>query len=197
MPWNLYSLRREWNCAKATVAAWWPENSKEAYSSGLDGLARALENFSKVRDGERAGPRGFPSFKNKSARKSCRFTTGAIKVVDGRHVQLPRIGVLRTKEPTTKLRVMLECGSAKILSATISELAGRWFVSFTCELERSDPRARCPSGIVGVDLGVKRLTTLSNGEIVDNPKVLSRYQRQMASLQRKIARQQSGSRRRA
>ncbi|MFZ2058174.1 MAG: IS607 family element RNA-guided endonuclease TnpB [Acidimicrobiales bacterium] len=197
VPWNLYSLRREWNCAKSTVAAWWPENSKEAYSSGLDGLARALENFSKARDGERAGPSGFPLFKNKSARNSCRFTTGAIKVVDGRHVQLPRIGVLRTKEPTTKLQVMLECGSAKILSATISELADRWFVSFACELERSERRARCPSGIVAVDLGVKPLATLSSGEIVENPKVLSRYQRQMASLQRKIARQQSGSRRRA
>ena len=197
VPWNLYSLRREWNSAKSTIAPWWSENSKEAYSSGLDGLARALDNFSKARSGERAGQSGFPSFKNKSARKFYRFTTGAIKVVDGRHVQLPRIGVLRTKEPATKLRAMLDSGRARILSATISELAGRWFVSFACEVERSDREAKCPSEIIAVDIGVKRLATLSNGEIIENPRVLSRYRRRMATLQRKIARQQSGSRRRA
>ena len=197
VPQNLYSLRREWNLAKSTIAPWWSENSKEAYSSGLNGLARALDNFSKARSGERAGRSGFPSFKNKSARKSCRFTTGAIKVVDDRHVQLPRIGVLRTKEPASKLRMMLDSGSARVLSATISELAGRWFVSFGCDLERSDRKAKCPSEIVAVDLGVKRLATLSNGEIVENPRVLSSYRQQMATLQRKIARQQSGSRRRA
>ena len=187
----------EWNSAKSTIAPWWSENSKEAYSSGLDGLARALDNFSKARSGERAGQSGFPSFKNKSARRSCRFTTGAIRVVDDRHVQLPGIGVLRTKEPARKLRVMLDSGSAQILSATISELAGRWFVSFDCEVERSDRKAKCDSEIVAVDLAVKRLATLSNGEIVENPTVLARYRRQMAALQRKIARQQSGSRRRA
>src|SRR6266852_625341 len=42
VPWNLYALRREWNATKGAVAPWWPANSKEAYSSGLDGLARAL-----------------------------------------------------------------------------------------------------------------------------------------------------------
>jgi putative transposase len=46
VPWTLPELRREWNRAKNEVAPWWPENSKEAYSSGLDGLARALRNWS-------------------------------------------------------------------------------------------------------------------------------------------------------
>ena len=40
VPWTLPELRREWNRAKAAVAPWWAENSKEAYASGLDGLAR-------------------------------------------------------------------------------------------------------------------------------------------------------------
>src|SRR5438309_3321569 len=42
VPWRLAELRREWNRAKADAAPWWPENSKEAYSSGLDALSRAL-----------------------------------------------------------------------------------------------------------------------------------------------------------
>jgi putative transposase len=45
VPWSLFELRREWNQAKHEVAPWWRENSKEAYSSGLDALARALTNW--------------------------------------------------------------------------------------------------------------------------------------------------------
>ncbi|MFM7585149.1 MAG: hypothetical protein ACKO9F_20810 [Caldilinea sp.] len=58
---------------------------------------------------------------------ACRFT-GTIKVLDG-CIQLPRIGVVRLKEhdclPTDK----------RITQATISERAGRWFVSALVEEE--------------------------------------------------------------
>ena len=55
MPWTLFELRREWNTAKHHVAPWWAENAKEAYSSGLDGLARALKNWQDSKKGRRAG----------------------------------------------------------------------------------------------------------------------------------------------
>ena len=62
VPWTLPALRREWNQAKHTVAPWWRENSKEAYSSGLDGLARALKNFTDAKQGRRKGAKiGFPA----------------------------------------------------------------------------------------------------------------------------------------
>jgi putative transposase len=44
VPWSLFELRREWKQAKHEAAPWWPENSKEAYSSGLDGLATAVHH---------------------------------------------------------------------------------------------------------------------------------------------------------
>lgn len=87
---------------KDEVAPWWAKNSKEAYDSGLDGLARALQSLFSARSGERVGPVGFPRSKKKSGRRSCRFTTGAIGVLDDRHVKLPRLGALRKKEPTRK-----------------------------------------------------------------------------------------------
>ncbi|MFL6223832.1 MAG: helix-turn-helix domain-containing protein, partial [Actinomycetes bacterium] len=131
VPWTVPELRREWNRVKDEVAPWWAENSKEAYSSGLDGLARALRNWSDSRSGGRKGrPVGFPQFKKKGrCRDACRFTTGAIKVLaDRKHVQLPRIGVLKTHESTRKLARRLEQGTARILAATISRQGGRWFV---------------------------------------------------------------------
>jgi putative transposase len=102
VPWTLPELRREWNRAKNEVAPWWPENSKEAYSSGLDGLARALRNWSDSRSGRRKGRLiGFPQFKKKGrCRDACRFTTGAIKVLaDRKHVQLP---ALASSRPTSR-----------------------------------------------------------------------------------------------
>jgi hypothetical protein len=45
VPWTLYSLRKEWNRVKDEFAPWWRENSKEAYNSGLDALARALKGY--------------------------------------------------------------------------------------------------------------------------------------------------------
>jgi putative transposase len=103
VPWNLFDLQREWYRTRDQTAPWWSENSKEAYKSGLDGLARALKNWSDSRAGRRRGrPVGFPRFKKKGrTRDACRFTTGPIKVLpDRKHIQLPRIGVLKTHEST-------------------------------------------------------------------------------------------------
>jgi len=44
--WSFYGLRKAWNLAKDTVAPWWRQNSKEAYATGLERLARALKNWS-------------------------------------------------------------------------------------------------------------------------------------------------------
>ena len=72
--WSLYSLRKEWNVAKAAVAPWWGECSKEAFNAGLDNLARALKNWGDSRSGKRKGaPVGFPRFKSSRRSRLCPF----------------------------------------------------------------------------------------------------------------------------
>jgi putative transposase len=203
VPWSLPALRREWNQAKGDVAPWWAANSKEAYSSGLDALARALRAFSDARHGKRKGPRvGFPRFRKKGrGRRSCRFTTGAIGVVDSRHVRLPRLGVIRTAEQTSALARHLDGGTGRILSATIAEETGRWFVSFTCDVQRDRPQPGPRGPVVGVDAGVGHLAVVAGPEtapvLVPNPKPLRRYDRRMVRLHRQLARRQPGSKRHA
>jgi putative transposase len=200
VPWTLPDLRREWNRAKGEVAPWWAENSKEAYNSGLDGLARALENWSASRRGCRKGRTvGFPRFKKKGrSRDACRFTTGAIKVLaDRKHVQLPRIGVLKTHESTRKLARRLEQGTARILAATISRQADRWYVSFTVEVERSVSANNGKTTVVGVDVGIRHLAVLSTGTPpIPNPRALERSLRALRRVGRELARREPGSRRR-
>jgi putative transposase len=190
IPWSLPALRREWNRAKDEVAPWWRENSKEAYSSGLDALARAWRNYFDSVGGIRQGGRvGWPRPKRRrGGRRSFRVTTGSFGVVDARHVRLPRIGVIRTKEATTSLHDRLEAGTSRVLSATVSERGGRWWVSFTCEVERTEPTPVQPLSVVGVDVGVSHLAVLSTGEMIPNTKPLSKYQRRMARFQRECSR---------
>jgi putative transposase len=141
-PWSLPALRKAFNEAKHTdlrFTSWWEENSKEAYSTGLANASAAFDNYAKSKNGKRRGRRmGTPRFKSKrKARLPCRFTTGTIRVdTDGRHVTLPRLGTLRTHEPTGDLLARVQAGAARILSATVRQRRGRWFASFQVEVKR-------------------------------------------------------------
>jgi putative transposase len=203
LSWSLAGLRREWNRRKDDVAPWWAENSKEAYNSGLDALARGLDAWARSRKGERAGsPVGFPTFKTARSRRSVRFTTGTIRAeADRHHVTLPRLGRIRTHESTRKLARRIEAGTARILSATMAqESSGRWFCSFQVIVQRTtgipaQAGARIP--VVGVDVGVKADSLLviaapDGREIhrVPAPKPLTAAQGRLRALQRKAARQQ-------
>jgi putative transposase len=199
VPWTLPDLRREWNRAKNEVAPWWAENSKEAYSSGLDALARALKTWSDSRNGRRKGrPMGFPRAKKKGrSRDACRFTTGPIRVLsDRKHVQLPRIGVLKSHESTRKLARRVDNGTVRILAATITRTADRWYVSFTVEVERATPTSNGKPGVVGVDTGIRHLAVLSNGATIANPRALEQSLRKLRQVNRQLARRTPGSRRR-
>ncbi len=176
---------------KGEIAPWWAENSKEAYAAGLANLAVALGNWNDSRSGKRKGPRiRFPRFKGKRAGLSCRFTTGAFGLAGPgrRHVQLPRIGVIRTFESTRKLARHARRGTARIRSATVSYRRGRWRVSFSVEITRQDLPAARPGAVVGIDLGIKCLAALSTGEVVPNPRRLEAAQRELRRLQRQAAR---------
>ncbi len=196
--WTAYSLRKTWNAAKDEAAPWWGENSKEAYASGLANLAQALGNWHQSRIGKRAGLKvGFPRFKSKRHRASCRFTTGAFGLADRdrRRVKLPRIGLVRTHESTRKLARHVERGTARIRSATVSFQRGRWHVSFSVELTKTETTPAARGGTVGVDLGVKHLAVLSTGETIANPKHLDAAQRKLRRLQRQAARRRVPDRR--
>ena len=109
--------------------------------------------------------------------------TGAIHVT-ATHIQLPRVGTLRLKEsgylPMT----------AKILSATISERAGRWFVSLLVEEER--PKIVQQQAACGVDVGISALATLDDGTQFANPNAIAHAQEQLHRTQRRVSRKVTG-----
>jgi putative transposase len=76
---------------------------------------------------------------------------------DRHHVTLPRVGTIRTHESTRKLARRIEGGTARVLSATVSEdAAGRWHVAFQVIVRRSASipgHAGVGVAAVGVDVG--------------------------------------------
>jgi putative transposase len=187
---------------KGRCAPWWGENSKEAYNTGLDGLARGLEAWSASRRGQRAGkPANFPRFKTAHAQRTVRFTTGTIRVESDRHhLTLPRVGTIRTHESTRKLSRRLEIGTARILSATVTQdRTGRWYCSFQTLVATKTRPAHAPNSrnrVVGVDVGVTAdnllvVATPNGTEVVrvGAPASLSAAQRRLRIRQRRAARQ--------
>jgi putative transposase len=225
--WSSFTLTPMWNAEKDDVAPWHREVTTHAFRSGVTNASVALKNFSESKKGARRGWLvGFPRFKNRRSKLSVTFTETGTKAgwfaEDSRHVRLilpryatdPRITRrreqlqwLHTTESLRRLKKKVAAGEWTIQAVTISFNGGRWQASFSVRqlvfTAPSDVRRRGP--LVGVDLGVKHLATLSipvdgvsdvNGHVA-NPKHLVVELERLAKLNRQLARCVKGSKNRA
>lgn len=93
------------------------------------------------------------------------YTTSGVIRVDFKHdlVQLPKIGIIRARLHRTF--------TGEITSATVKrEADGNYYISFTVssdELEPAPLRQHTEQGTIGIDVGLRHLATLSNGETID------------------------------
>ena len=198
--WSHYGLLRWWNANKDELAVnqttgvvWWNQNSKEAYSGGLRSLAQGLSNWSKSRKGQRKGRRvGFPRFKSKNTTMRFAYSTGFTvpKAGDPYGLKLPRIGRVHCMENVYK-----RVAGAHLVRVTVSRRAGHWYASLTVEREPTVTAAP-KGGAVGVDLGVKRLATLSDGTVIPNPRALGARLKALRKAQQALSRKVKGSVRR-
>jgi putative transposase len=186
------TLHRELNALKKSELAWMYDVSKCAPQEALRDLDRAFAQFFRLLKERRAGKKvkpGFPKFKTKKNDVGSFRLTGAIHVFE-KSIQLPRLGQLRLKESG-----YLPTSGVHILSATISEKAGRWFVSLQVEMEQPDPLPEVKP-VVGVDLGINRMAQVSDGSYFENPRALKRNLTMLKRLQRRVSRRQKGSKNR-
>ncbi len=179
-------LHKQWNVYKREHAPWWTEVSKCAPQEALRDLERAFRNW-------RAGRSGFPRFKRKKnlADNKARFNEGKKIGVTPRHVKLPRIGKVRLKERATRLVDLIGQKKARILSATISREADRWFVSLTVVVEQETPEPLPKDApVVGIDLGLATYATLYDGRFVGSIEIPEAIQKKLTKLEKKIRREQ-------
>jgi putative transposase len=126
---------------------------------------------------------GYPKFKKKGHHDSFTIDAGGKPIpVGGTSIKLPTIGWVKTYEglPHTTCK-----------SITISRTADSWFMAFA--YEQSHKPTIKEHEVVGVDLGVKVLATLSTGVVFPNPKHYKAHLKKLEGLSRKLARKVKGS----
>ncbi|WP_454853897.1 RNA-guided endonuclease TnpB family protein [Promicromonospora soli] len=199
-----------------TGLAWRREVSAEVLEEGAVDLARGLAAWTESRSGKREGrPVGHPRFKKKNhtagsfrMRNRTKGNRSSIRVGTKdcpRSVTLPKLGSILVREDTRRLRRMIATGRARILQATITRGARRWWISVTVEAADLHPAAQHPAGPaddatgwVGVDRGLHALVvagTRDGAETlrVQAPKILAVGLRQQRRLARAVSRKRRGS----
>lgn len=183
---NARAQHRELNALKPIDLPWMYEVSKCAPQEALRDLDRAFQNFFRgLKSGRKAG---YPRFKKKGIRDSFRLT-GSISAAE-RHIQLPRLGKVRSKERTAV--------QGRILSATVIREVDRWYVSLAVETEIPDP-VPVDGPTAGIDVGINHFAVISfAGTVrkVEAPKPLGKYLQRLQHLSRQHSRKKKGSKNR-
>ncbi|MDR2614330.1 MAG: transposase [Candidatus Accumulibacter sp.] len=175
------ALRRQLNSIKRERFPWMLKVTKCAPQLAIMQLGEALKNFLVQR-----GP--YPTFRRKGVHDHFSISNDQFSVEASR-IRIPCLGWVRMRE---SLRF-----AGKILSATISRVADRWFASLTVETENAArlPRAK-NHGAAGVEIGIDRRVTLHTGERIEGAKSLERLLRRLRVLSRRLARKAKGSKNR-
>lgn len=172
------ALRRLLNSIKRDQFPWMMEVTKSAPQMAIMQLGRAFENFF-------AGRARYPRFRRKG--QDDRFTlTNDLFRVEGRHIRIPKLGWVRMRET---LRF-----AGRIVSASVTRVADHWYTSITVDTSDSPVPPAENQGAVGVDLGIKALATLSNGETFQGPNALRSLLIRLQRLSRALSRKVKGSR---
>lgn len=172
------ALRKQLNTAKREQFPWMLEVTKVAPQQAIKNLGAAFKRFFE-------GKAKYPRFKKKGLHDSFRAENGpGTFAFDEKRIKLPVVGWVKMREI---LRL-----EGKILSATVSRVADRWFVSVTVEVAHQVP-ARENQAVGGVDLGVKALATMSDGGAVEGPKALRSNLKKLRRLSRSLSRKVKGS----
>ena len=181
---NAIAQHKQLNTLKESEYPWMYEVSKCAPQEALRDLDKAFANFFR-RVKSKEGKAGYPKFKSKHDVKQSFRLTGSINVTESR-IHLPRIGWVKLKE---KNYIPVDC---KVLSATVSKRANRWFVSVSTE-EEIVQQNNAEGRVVGIDLGIKNLAVTSDNIVFVNPKALNKNLKKLARLQKKQSKQVKGS----
>jgi putative transposase len=196
-------LRRRLNAVKRAEFPWMLDVTKCAPQLAITQLGAAFQNFFAKRA-------KYPTFRKKGGHDQFSMSNDQFSV-DGKRIRIPNLGWVRMRE---ELRF-----NGKVMSATVSRVAGRWFVSVAVEVQDLNPPSgvqphltasgvqphltpkaesqnEAHEGTVGVDLGLASLATLSTGERVAGPKPHKALLKRLKRLSRGLSRKRKGSRNR-
>jgi putative transposase len=163
----------------APDSKWLEEVSSVPTQQSLRHLQSAFQSFFDKRG-------KYPTFKKKRGKQSAEYTVSGFKFKNG-ILSVAQLGNL-------DVRWSRKFASSPTTITITKSPAGRYYVTLVLdEVVEHLPKTNVE---VGIDLGINRLATLSNGERIPNPQHLNSKQKKLARLQRIHARRKKGSGRR-
>jgi putative transposase len=173
---NILEIKKKFNQEKKTLYPWMKETNKDANQQPFANLQTAFTQFFKHQS-------KYPKFKKKGRKDSFYISNDKFDV-EGMRFWIPKLGWVKGTE---ELRF-----KGKITSATVRRKANYWFIVVSVETDKTF--AICDNqAVVGVDLGIKTLATLSDGKVIESISPLRARLKHLKRLQRWASRKVLGS----
>ncbi len=156
---------------------WLKACPSQALQQSLKDLERAYQNFFSKRS-------DFPQFKRRGSRDAFRFPQGVKLDQANSRIFLPKLAWLRYRNSR-----QIE---GDISNVTVSRSCGKWYVSIQTERE-ADNVIHASTTAVGVDVGIARLATLSDGTVYDSVNSFKVHQKRLSHYQKRASKKKKFS----
>ncbi|HFQ9507181.1 TPA: RNA-guided endonuclease InsQ/TnpB family protein [Escherichia coli] len=160
----------EWK--NATETQWLKDSPSLPLQQSLKDLERAYKNFFRKRA-------AFPRFKKRGQNDAFRYPQGVKLDQENSRIFLPKLGWMRYRNSRQVTGV--------VKNVTVSQSCGKWYISIQTESEVSTP-VHPSASMVGLDAGVAKLATLSDGTVFEPVNSFQKNQKTLARLQRQLSR---------
>ncbi|WP_064743806.1 RNA-guided endonuclease InsQ/TnpB family protein, partial [Escherichia coli] len=160
----------EWK--NATETQWLKDSPSQPLQQSLKDLERAYKNFFRKRA-------AFPRFKKRGQNDAFRYPQGVKLDQENSRIFLPKLGWMRYRNSRQVTGV--------VKNVTVSQSCGKWYISIQTESEVSTP-AHPSASMIGLDAGVAKLATLSDGTVFEPVNSFQKNQKTLARLQRQLSR---------
>lgn len=160
----------EWK--NATETQWLKDAQSQPLQQSLKDLERAYKNFFRKRA-------AFPRFKKRGQNDAFRYPQGVKLDQENSRIFLPKLGWMRYRNSRQVTGV--------VKNVTVSQSCGKWYISIQTESEVSTP-VHPSASMVGLDAGVAKLATLSDGTVFEPVNSFQKNQKTLARLQRQLSR---------
>jgi putative transposase len=156
------------------------DEQKQVYSQVLQNVLKRVDrSFKNFFNGY-----GYPRFQGRNRYNSFTYPQKGFSITDDDKLKLSKIGEIKL--------IQHRKIEGKIKTCTIKRDVDQWYVSFAVELD--DILCTEMTGkSIGIDVGLKSLITLSNGEQIESPKFLRRSENKLAKQQRNLSLKKKGS----
>lgn len=160
----------EWK--NATETQWLKDSHSQPLQQSLKDLERAYKNFFRKRA-------AFPRFKKRGQNDAFRYPQGVKLDQENSRIFLPKLGWMRYRNSRQVTGV--------VKNVTVSQSCGKWYISIQTESEVSTP-VHPSASMIGLDAGVAKLATLSDGTVFEPVNSFQKNQKTLARLQRQLSR---------